>query len=446
MARLWTSTPRAPKSLAGFIASQDETTREAFLDALSPNAMAALPYLFEVWGRADHQLPPRGDWTAWLILGGRGSGKTRAGAEWVRMQVEGATPLAAGRAQRIALVAANLDQGREVMVLGESGILACSPADRRPTYQRGARKLVWPNGAEAQIFSAANPESLRGPQFDRAWSDELAKWSRARATWDMLQFGLRLSDHPHQVVTTTPRDLDLLREILAAPGTVTTSAASADNRAFLADDFLETITKHYEGTHLGRQELLGEMTGEAPDALFTRARIEAARVRAAPELDRIVIGVDPPATGGPDSDECGLVVAGMAGEAVYVLADLSFGRAAPAAWAAKVIEAWRRWGADRIVAEVNQGGDMVTTLLRDLDPAAPVAPARARRSKTARAEPVSLLYERGLVRHVGCLPTLEDQLCGFGGGGRSPDRVDALVWAVTELTKSARARPRARRL
>ncbi|TVQ55973.1 MAG: ATP-binding protein [Rhodobacteraceae bacterium] len=441
-----TSTRRGPKSLAAWLASAPVSAHERLLDRLTPETLAALPHLFEFWGRADHQLPPPGDWSTWVVLGGRGSGKTRAGAEWVRRQVEGATPAACGLARRVALVAETWEQAREVMVMGESGLLACSPPDRRPEWVASRHKLFWANGAEAQLFSAADPPSLRGPQFDCAWSDELAKWRRAGEAWDMLQFGLRLGARPRQIVTTTPRDMALLRAILDDPATVATSAPTEANRANLAPSFLGAITRRYRGTHLGRQELGGEMLGEAPDALFRRASIEAARVTAGPEMDRIVVGVDPPATAGPASDECGIVVVGRAGEAFYVLDDCSLGRASPAVWAARAVEASRRWRADRIVAETNQGGEMVIATLRRIDPHAPVMAVRATRGKAARAEPVSALYEQGLVRHVGVMATLEDQLCAFGGGGRSPDRVDALVWAVTALIEGGGSRPAVRSL
>ncbi len=423
-----------------------QRAREAFVDGLSDNALLALPHLFEFWARPAHQLPPEGDWTTWVLLGGRGSGKTRAGAEWVRAQVEGAGPQDPGAARRVALVGETWEQARDVMALGESGIVACSPPDRRPDWVASRHRLVWANGAEAQLFSASDPEALRGPQFDCAWSDELGKWSKAQAAWDMLQFGLRLGSQPRQVVTTTPRNLDTLRAIIADPATVTTTAPTEANRANLAPEFLATITRRYGDTTLGRQELGGEMIVDAPGALFRRAAIEAARVSRAPALDRIVVAVDPPATSGEAADECGIVVAGIAGEAVYVLADRSVARAAPAVWAACAIEAARDHGADRIVAEVNQGGEMVVETLLHADPTAPVATVRASKGKVARAEPVSLLYERGLVRHVGVHPALEDQLCAFGGGGRSPDRVDALVWAVSELTSGRRGSPRVRGL
>lgn len=432
--------------MADSLASLPQRARDDFLGALSANALGALPYLFEVWARPDHQLAPEGDWSTWVVMGGRGSGKTRAGAEWVRAQVEGATPDAPGLARRVALVAETWAQAREVMVFGESGLMAVTPPDRRPLYVASRRLLVWPNGAEARLYSAADPESLRGPQFDLAWSDELAKWRRGEEAWNMLQLCLRLGERPRQVVTTTPRDRALLRAILADPATVATTAPTEANRAHLARGFLEAVTRRFRGTWQGRQELDGELLGEAPGALFTRSRIDAARVAQAPALDRVVVAVDPPVTSHAASDGCGIVVAGRAGDAFYVLADLSLRRASPRHWAQRVVEAAREWKVDRIVAEVNQGGDLVAQAIQAVDRHAPVAQVRATRGKAVRAEPVSMLYEQGLVRHVGEHPALEDELCGFGGGGRSPDRVDALVWAITELARPEGAGPRVRLL
>ena len=393
-----------------------------------------MPWLFGFWGRADHQLPPPGRWATWIVLGGRGSGKTRAGAEWVRREVEGGTPLAPGKAGRVALVAETWEQARDVMVEGESGLLACAPPDRRPAWLATRRRLVWPNGAEAQAFSAADPDSLRGPQFERAWSDELCKWRRAEEAWDMLQFALRSGRRPRQVVTTTPRNMELLRRLIAQKGAAVTRAPTEANRAYLGAGFLETIAARYRDTALGRQELDGELIEDPPGALFRRAAIEAARVSEAPALDRVVVAVDPPATSGPGSDACGIIVAGRAGDACYVLDDLTITQAAPSRWAAQAVGGWRSHGADRIVAETNQGGDMVVDTLRRVDAAAPVVAVRASKGKALRAEPVSLLYERGLVRHIGHFPALEDELCAFAPGWRkSPDRMDALVWAVSEL-------------
>jgi phage terminase large subunit-like protein len=445
MARRLTSTPHGPKSLADWIASGPPARRGTLLDALSPNALAALPFLFEFWGRADHQLAPDVAWTTWVVLGGRGSGKTRTGTEWVRSMVEGSTPLEPGHKRRVALVAETWEQAREVMVHGDSGFLACTPADRRPAFVSTRRMLSWPNGAEAHLFSAVDPESLRGPQFDCAWSDELAKWRFVDEAWDMLQFGLRLGDHPQQVVTTTPRNVPLLHAMLAEPSTVMTTAPTTANRANLAVDFFDSVARRYAGTSVGRQELEGVLLSEPENALFTRATIDGARVNRAPILDEVVVAVDPPASHGARADECGIVVAGRAGDAFYVLADRSLAQATPSQWAGAAVAAAKAYSADRIVAEVNQGGDMVIDTLSRESPTAPVCAVRASRGKVVRAEPVSLLYERGLVHHVGLFAALEDQLVMLGHETRSPDRADALVWAISDLMREGGA-PRLRYL
>ena len=263
--------------MAASIASLPRGELEALIDGLSPNGLAALPYLFEVWAHGGHQLPPRQDWSVWLILGGRGAGKTRAGAEWVRSQVEGATPLSPGRRSRVCLIAETIDQATEVMIRGESGILACTPSDRTPTYHGGRKALVWPNGAEAQVYSASNPESLRGPQFDCAWADELGKWKKVRAAWDMLRMGLRLGDQPQTVVTTTPRANPVLEALLEDQNCVVTSAPTSANNANLATGFLDEVQRVYGGTSLGRQELEGEFVLDRPGALWIRRMIDAAR-------------------------------------------------------------------------------------------------------------------------------------------------------------------------
>lgn len=416
----------------------------------------ALPYLFEFWA-LPHQLPPSGEWRTWVIMGGRGAGKTRAGAEWVRSEVEGARPMDAGRCRRIALVGETIDQVREVMIFGESGILACSPPDRRPEWQATRKRLIWPNGAVAQAFSAHDPEGLRGPQFDGAWVDELAKWKRARETWDMLQFGLRLGDNPRVCVTTTPRNVGVLKDILAASSTVTTSAPTEANSAYLAEGFLDEVRARYAGTRLGRQELDGLLIDEAEDALWTPAMIEATRIETLPEFDRVVVAVDPPVTGHSGSDECGIIVVGAITRgpvqdwSAYVLADASVNAASPARWARAAIRARELWGAERVVAEVNQGGDLVEQVIRQVDPLVPLRKVHASRGKVARAEPVAALYEQGRVHHARGLGALEDQMCamtarGYEGRG-SPDRVDALVWALTDLIvepASKWVRPRVR--
>lgn len=409
---------------------------------MTPGERMALPYLFDFWAH-DHQIAPEGDWRSWVILGGRGAGKTRAGAEWVRQMVEGARPLDKGRCQRLALIGETFDQVREVMINGDSGILACSPPDRRPKWVASRRCLVWPNGAEAMAFSAHDPESLRGPQFDGAWVDELAKWPKARETWDMLQFGLRLGQAPRVCVTTTPRNVAVLKELLELPSTVVTRAATEANAAHLARSFLQEVRARYAGTRLGVQELDGVLVETVDGALWTQEMLENLRAGRVPDLGRVVVAVDPPAGEGAGADACGIVVAGVVQDGpprdwrAYVLEDASVQGVSPTAWAEAAADAARRWQADRVVAEVNQGGAMVETVLRQVDPLLPVRKVHATRGKIARAEPVAALYEQGRVQHVAGMPALEAQMgqmtqAGYAGHG-SPDRVDALVWALTDL-------------
>jgi phage terminase large subunit-like protein len=416
---------------------------DAFLDDLSPNALLSLPWLFEHWALEGHQLPPGGDWTTWVVLGGRGAGKTRAGSEWVRAQVEGGRPADPGRCSRVALVAETIDQAREVMVFGESGILASSPPDRRPEWQASRKRLVWPNGATAQLFSASDPESLRGPQFDAAWADELAKWPKGQDAWDMLQFALRLGEHPRQVVTTTPRGTPLLAAILGDPRTVVTHAPTEANRMHLAKSFLEHVTARYGGTRTGRQELQGELIFDVDGALWTHAMLEAARAPRRVDVDRIVVAVDPPVTTGSDADECGIVVIGASTQGppqdwvAVVLEDGSLGGASPQAWAERAVALFRKHKADRLVAETNQGGELVEALVRNIDSFVPYRSVKASRGKVARAEPAAALYEQGRVVHAGHFARLEDQMLaiaaqGYLGRG-SPDRLDALVWGLTDL-------------
>lgn len=410
---------------------------------LPPATLLRLSRDFALAGRAN-QHPPPGDWRLWLLMGGRGSGKTRAGAEWVQALVRRAgtrTDL------RLALVAETLSDAREVMVDGVSGLLSIS-AGFRPDYEVSRRRLVWPNGAVAQIFSSEDPESLRGPQFHYAWCDELAKWKHPQDTFDMLQFGLRLGAGPRQVVTTTPRPLPLLKALLGDPATVVTRLATADNQAHLAPGFLSALDARYGGTRLGRQELDGDLIEDRDDALWKRDQLERLVQPLAGPLSRIVIGVDPPAGAGAASC-CGIVAVGMdaPGRAV-VLADGSVEGASPAGWARAVVQLFRRFEADRVVVEVNQGGDMVSALLAAAEESLPVTPVHARRGKFTRAEPVAALYEQGRVVHAGHFPALADQMCDFGpdglSGGRSPDRLDALVWAVTALLLTGTGEPRIR--
>ncbi len=413
------------------------------LDFGDPSSTAqVISRAMRLWPIERHpaQEEPEGDWRVWLLMGGRGSGKTRAGAEWVHESALQAPRL------RIALVAETLGDAREVMIDGVSGICRIARG-QRPEFEASRRRLVWPNGSMAQIFSSEDPESLRGPQFHLAWCDELGKWRHPQETWDMLQFALRLGERPQALVTTTPRPIPLLRALMADRGTVLKRIKTADNARNLAAGFLEAMAERYGGTRLGRQELDGEMITDRQDALWSRDRIEAVRQRLPAPLSRIVVAVDPPATA--SSQSCCGIVAGLdgAGRAV-VLADASVTGASPAGWANAVVRAFRRFDADRVVAEVNQGGEMVPAMLRSIDAVLPVTMVRATRGKFLRAEPVAALYEQGRVTHAGSFPELEDQMCDFGpdglSSGRSPDRVDALVWALTALVLDRRGEPKIR--
>lgn len=426
------------------------------LEELGENELRALPFLFEVWA-LDHQLPPAGDWNTWLVMGGRGAGKTRAGAEWVRTIVEGATPEASGRCKAVALIGETLDQAREVMIFGPSGILACTPPDRQPRWNASRKQLEWANGSRAKIFSAQDPESFRGPQFDAAWADEAGKWSKGQECWDMLQFALRLGDNPRVCVTTTPRRSGLMRQLLDAPDTVLTHAPTSANAHNLSQRFMQRVEGRFGGTALGRQELDGVLLDDAPGALWSRKMLQAALCSERPdEFDRIVVAVDPPVTSHKGSDACGIIVAGLElrgadPSRVWILADCSVQGRSPQGWAKDVIRTARDWGADRVVAEVNQGGDLVEQLLRQNDANLPYTAVRASRGKTMRAEPVAALYEQNRIRHWRPFRELEDEMCamlpeGFAGQG-SPDRVDALVWAVHELVlKHGAAAPQLRAL
>ncbi len=433
----------APKSNASSLALLTPEQRKKVLASLTPRELRSLTYDWRFWARPE-QLAPQGDWHIWLILAGRGAGKTRCGAEWVRECVCGPTPLGRGTYGRVALVAETAADARDVMVQGPSGLLSIHPPAFRPKYEASKRRLTWPNGAVAMLYNATEPDQLRGPQQEAAWCDELAKWRYAQETWDMLQFGLRLGERPRQVVTTTPRPIPLIRDFLAheGRGIAVTRGSTYDNRANLAASFLKTIVKRYEGTRLGRQELNAEILDDVPGALWTRAALDAGRVASAalPKLQRVVVGVDPAAkapAGGDKTSETGIVVAALGEDGRgYVLDDLSC-RLSPAGWARKVAAAFDRYSANAVVVEINQGGAMVETVLRAERPGLPLRPVRASHGKTARAEPIAALYEQGRVSHVGALPTLEDQMVlftpfGIEGEGAA-DRVDALVWALSDL-------------
>lgn len=380
-----------------------------------------------------NQKPPPGDWRIWLLLAGRGFGKTRTGAEYVRFMAT------TQQARHIALVAPTALDARNVMVEGESGLLSIGPEHQRPHYEPSLHRLTWPNGAIGTLFSADEPNRLRGPQHDLAWCDELAAW-RYPAAWDMLLLGLRLGDDPHAIVTTTPRPIKLIRDLVADPTVAVVHGRTLDNAKNLAPAFLAQIVKRYQGTRLGRQELDAEILDDVPGALWSHAMIDGSRVAALPgDLVRIVVAIDPAVSSGHESDETGIIVAGRGADGHgYVLADAS-GRYTPHQWAEAAILAYRAHRADRIVAEVNNGGDLVETTVRMVDPDVPFAAVHAARGKVARAEPVSALYGQGRIHHVGAFPALEDQMCAFSAdfdratAGYSADRVDALVWALTEL-------------
>src|SRR3954452_18917154 len=372
-----------------------------------------------------HQEPPAlanngKPWTTWLVLGGRGAGKTRLGAEWVHAAGLGRTPYASRACRHIALIGETEHDVREVMIEGVSGILRIAPREERPLWIASRRRLEWPNGAVAQAFSAEDPESLRGPQFDAAWCDELAKWRRADDVFDMLQFGLRLGERPRQLITTTPRPTALIKRLIADPRTAVTRAATHANANFLSPVFLAEVVERYQGTRLGRQEILGEIIEDRPDALWSRTMIEGARVAAAPSLARIVVGIDPPAGAKPNSDACGIVAAGRAEDGTeYVLENGDVQGLAPAGWAAKANAVYRRLEADTLGAEVNQGGEMVRAVLRQVDASAALKTVHATRGKWLRAEPVAAMYPQGKAKHAVPLPELEDQICDFGLTGLS---------------------------
>ena len=390
-----------------------------------PHFIRSILYDWSCWARPA-QLAPDGDWRIWLILAGRGFGKTRSGAEWVRQQVE------RGYSQRIALVGATAADVRDTMIEGESGLLRIFPDETRPRYEPSKRRVTFANGAIATTYSADEPDRLRGPNHDAAWADEVAAWRYPEA-WDQLMFGLRIGDRPRAVATTTPRPTRLIRNLADRPDCAVTRGSTYDNAANLAPAFLDEMQQRYEGTRLGRQELEAELLLDNDGALWTRDMLDDARTFTVPHLRRIVVAIDPAATANADSDETGIIVAGVDEDGHgYVLEDRSM-RGSPAEWASAAITAHHVHKADRIVAEANQGGDMISHTLRTGDASVPVKLVHASRGKRTRAEPVAALYEQGRVHHAGTFPELEDQLCTWTPDGASPDRLDALVWAVSEL-------------
>jgi phage terminase large subunit-like protein len=410
--------------------------RRAALETLSTADLASLEWCWEFWARPD-QLPPPGNWRTWLLLGGRGSGKTKSASEWVRAEME------SGRRRQIGIVAPTADSARRIMVEGPSGIMSVTPPWCRPSYEPSTRRIVWPNGGIVHIFSAEEPDRLRGPNLDGFWGDELTSWNDASEVWNMLMMALRIpgpQGHPPAgVVSTTPKPLPLLKQIMQSSTTVITRAKTSDNVANLDASTLQYLNERYAGTRLGRQELDTELLEDHEGALWNRSLIDATRIRRAdaPDLRRVVVAIDPPGASSKDSAECGLVIAGIGPERpphAYVLADMS-ARLSPERWARRAVEAYHGWKADRIVAEQNFGGAMVESTIKSIDPLVPVKMVVASRGKMIRAEPISALYEQNRVHHVGEFQQLEDQMCSWAPNesGPSPDRIDALVWCITEL-------------
>ncbi len=431
--------PPATSSLAESLASLPASRRLQIIQSLSNEQAEALNWDWRgVWARPNQLMPgtpraanPRTDWRYSLIMSGRGFGKSRCGSEIVREWSE--------TKRRIALVAPTAADVRDVVIEGESGILACCPPDNRPLYEPSKRRLTWPNGAMAIAYSGDEPERLRGPQHDAAYLDELAAFRYAEDLWSNLMFGLRLGDDPRVVITTTPKPVKIIKDLLKDPNTVVTRGTSYENRANLAPAFFESIVRQYEGTRLGRQELLGELLEDIPGALWTRKMIDDSRIRLVEVrwelIIRIVVAIDPAVTHLEDSDETGIIVLALTRSGhVLILEDLSC-KESPLGWASVAVRAYHERRADRIVAEVNNGGDLVEANIRACDPSVAYRAVRASRGKYIRAEPVAALYEQGRVHHVGAFSTMEDQMVQWTpqGNERSPDRMDALVWGVTEL-------------
>ncbi len=431
------------------IAGLPDQQREACLAVLGEPGMTELQAEWRHRARP-YQFPPEGDWPVWLVMAGRGFGKTRMGAEWVRGIAERDGSAA------IALVGATLHEVRSIMVEGPSGLLAIAPVGQRPLWRPSQRELIWPSGARASLFGAAEPEALRGPQHSHGWADEIGKWPHGVMAWDNLMMGMRLGALPQVMATTTPRPVPLVLRLIDDPAVVTTRGRTWDNRAALPRAFLDEMRRSFGGTRLGRQELEGDLLLDVEGALWTRDLLDRCRHSGAlPDFVRVVVAVDPPASA--QGDACGIVAAGRDADGIaYVIEDASLRGASPEGWARRVAELAARWQADRVVAEANNGGEMVRAVLQAVSQeerlALPVRLVHASRGKSARAEPVAALYEAGRVRHAGLFAPLEDQLCGltidgrYEGPGRSPDRADALVWALTEISLTNGGGARLRRL
>lgn len=415
---------RESRYSASWLASQPQATKDKFVASLSDAELLHLQYDWQFWAR-DKQTLPEQPFFIWLILAGRGFGKTRTGAETVRAWV---------RSNRfVNLIGATADDARDIMIEGESGILAICPNDERPQYVASKRRLEWPNGAISLIFTADEPERLRGKQHYKLWADELASW-RYPESWDQAMMGLRLGNEPQGIVTTTPKPTKLVLDLVNDKQNVITTGTTYENKANLAAGFFDYVIKKYEGTRLGLQELEAKLLTDNPGALWKREQIDNNRVRIYPDLTRVVVGVDPTASAG--GDEAGIITAGMEGDHYYTLADDSR-QGTPQEWATAAVTAYHRHKADCIVAEKNNGGDMVEAVIKQVDPNVNVKLVWASRGKVTRAEPIAAIAEQGRDHHVGYFPELEDELCMWTQGESSPNRLDAKVWALTELSGGA---------
>jgi phage terminase large subunit-like protein len=423
---------------AYWLASQPKLVREAYYTSLSRAEIEREVFNWNFWAR-DNQLYPHrpGMYAVWLILAGRGFGKTRSGAEQVRKDVK--------KFKRVNLIAATADDARDIMVEGQSGILAICPDDERPRYLKNDRKLIWPTGATSLIFTADEPDRLRGKQHERLWADELAAWRYAEA-WDQAMFGLRLGSDPFAYVTTTPRPTPIIKRLVQDETCYVTYGTTYENKANLAKTFYSMIINKYENTRLGRQELLAEILSDNPDALWQRLTIEASRLKAVEvprdgkiadavwrrlDLKRVAVAIDPQVSLG--GAETGITVCGLGNNGHgYLLHDATVS-GTPNEWGTAAVEAYKTYRADRIVAETNQGGKMVEHVIRSIMPNAPYVGVHASKGKQTRAEPVAALYEQGKVHHLGMFATLEDQMCEWTPEAASPDRLDSLVWNLTFL-------------
>jgi phage terminase large subunit-like protein len=399
---------------------QPQQAQTNFLASLNDTQTEYLKHDWNFWAR-DKQILPDSDFFVWLILAGRGFGKTRTGGETVRQWVRNNSI--------VNLIGATADDARDIMIQGESGILAICPDSERPEYKKSDRKLVWPNGATSLIFTADEPERLRGKQHMKLWADELASW-RYIESWDQAMMGLRLGKNPQAVVTTTPRPTKIILDLIADEKNIVTYGSTYENKANLSDGFFDYVIKKYEGTRLGQQELLAHLLMDVVGALWKRADIDKNRVNNMPDLERIVVGVDPSATS--EGDEAGIVTGGRKGEHYYTLSDDSL-QGSPQEWATAAVTAYHKFKADILVAEKNNGGEMVSAVIKQIDPSVNVKLVHASRGKITRAEPISALSEQGRDHHVGLFPKLEDELCMWVQGDPSPNRLDAKVWMVTEL-------------